>query len=251
MRFSGKRVLVTGGSGEIGARVAGAMRAEGAEVTILDRAPPAEAGLGFFACDLSTADGLEAVACWAAARDWDILVNVAGILHFGPFEAQEPDHLLRTFMVNLVAPTRLAQAVLPGMRSRGWGQIVNIGSVFGAINFAHFATYSASKAGLRGLSQALRRELAGSGVRVTYVAPRAVRTGFNNAQVMAFAKLTKTAMDEPGLVAARIVKAIAERRREIFIGFPEALYVRINAIAPSLIDRALAPADRQVAKLFT
>ncbi len=250
MRFSGKRVLMTGGSGEIGARIAGAMRGEGACVTVLDRAPPADPGLSYFACDLSTAEGLEAVAAWVAQGEWDILVNVAGILHFGPFEAQTPDHLARSFMVNLIAPARLAQAVLPGMRSRRCGQIVNIGSVFGAINFAHFATYSASKAGLRGLSQALRRELSGSGVQVTHIAPRAVRTGFNTAQVMAFAKLTKTAMDEPDVVAARIVKAIAERRGEVFIGFPEALFVRINAIVPSLIDRALAPGDRRVAGLF-
>ena len=76
-------------------------------------------------------------------------------------------------MVNLVAPARLTQAVLPGMKSRGRGQIANVGSIFGSINFAHFATYSSAKAGMRALSQSLRRELAGTGIDVTYVAPRA------------------------------------------------------------------------------
>ncbi len=250
MPFDGKRVLVTGGSGDIGGRVARSIAGQGARVTVLDRQPPPDTSCAFQPCDLSTSEGLDQVVEWAGRSEWDILVNVAGIQHFGTVESQSADHLNRTVSVNLVAPIRLVQAVLPAMRTKRAGQIVNIGSVFGSINFAHFATYSASKAGLRGFSQALRREVAGDGVDVTYIAPRAVRTPFNDAQVMAFAKMTRMSMDDPSRVAQRIVAAIAARRRELYIGFPEALYVRINALVPSLIDRALAVSDRQVAKLF-
>mgnify|MGYP006277445729 CR=1 FL=1 len=85
---------------------------------------------------------------------------------------------------------------------------------------------------------------------MTYVAPRAVKTGFNSAKVLEFAKLTKMAMDEPDQVAARIVDAVAGHRPEIYLGFPEALFVRLNAILPGVVDRALAASDRKVAGLF-
>lgn len=250
MRFENQRILLTGGGGELGSRIAGLLLAEGGRVTVLDRQVPRDAEADFLPCELSTLEGLEAVAAQIQGQPWDRLVNLAGIQHFGPVEAQAPSHLQASYMVNLVAPVRLAQAVLPGMRARRSGQIVNIGSIFGSINFAHFATYSSSKAGLRGFSQALRRELAGSGVDVTYIAPRAVRTAFNSAQVMEFAALTNMALDSPDKVARRIVDAVAARRRDVYLGFPEALFVRLNALAPALVDRALASNDRRVAKLF-
>jgi short-subunit dehydrogenase len=250
MRFKGQRIAVTGGSGELGGRIVRRLLDEGAEVTVVDRQPPAQSGAGYIAGDLSDAASLDATVRTLAAQDWDVLINLAGVQYFGPMEAEPADQLSRTFAVNLLAPIRLAQAVLPRMRARRTGRIVNIGSIFGSINFAHFASYSSSKAGLRGFSQALRRELSGSGVQVTYVAPRAVRTAFNSAKVLEFAALTKMALDDPDTVADRIVDAVAGRRREVYLGFPEALFVRLNAILPALVDRALSSSDRRVAKLF-
>lgn len=250
MRFSGQRIAITGGAGEIGGRIVAQLLGEAAEVTVLDRVAPQDPRAGHIACDLADAEGLETLAAVLAAQSWDILINLAGVQYFGPMEGETPESLRRTLAINLLAPMRLAQAVAPGMRDRGRGQIVNIGSIFGSINFAHFASYSSSKAGLRAFSQALRRELAGSGVDVTYVAPRAVKTGFNSPAVLQFAALTKMAMDEPGAVAGLIVDAVAARRRDVYLGFPEAFFVRLNAIFPALVDRALAADDRRVAQLF-
>ena len=249
MPFSNQEILVTGGSGGLGALICADLKGRGARVTVLDRVAPGE-GFAHIAGDLSTAEGLEAAALAMADRPWDRLINLAGIQHFGPVEAQSPSHLIATYMINLVAPVRLTQAVLPGMKARGRGHIVNIGSIFGSINFAHFATYSSSKAGLRGFSQALRRELSGTGVGVTYVAPRAVRTALNSEKVMAFARLTHMNMDEPAAIAARIMATIQARRPEAYFGFPESLFVRVNALAPGLVDRALAANDRKAAHLF-
>lgn len=249
MRFSGKSILVTGGSGGLGRLIVAELARQGGQVTVMDRVPPA-GGEPFLRQDLASPEGIEAAARAVAAQDWDILVNLAGVQHFGPVEAQSPDHLLASYLVNLVAPVRLAQAALPRMRARGRGQIVNIGSIFGSINFAHFATYSSAKAGLRGFSQALRRELAGSGLQVTYIAPRAVRTPLNSAQVMAFAKLTHMNMDEPAEIARRIVRVIGSGKPEAYFGFPESLFVRINALAPGLVDAALAANDQKAAALF-
>ncbi|WP_293680853.1 SDR family NAD(P)-dependent oxidoreductase [uncultured Phenylobacterium sp.] len=250
MRFEGQRIAVTGGAGEIGGRIVQQLVREGGAVSVLDRQAPSGLQARHIACDLADPAGLEAVAGALAAEPWDVLINLAGVQYFGPAEEETPVSLRRTLAINLLAPMRLAQAVTPGMRARGRGQIVNIGSIFGSINFAHFASYSSSKAGLRAFSQALRRELAGSGVGVTYVAPRAVRTAFNSAKVLEFAALTKMAMDPPDEVAARIVEAVARRRRDVYLGFPEAFFVRLNALFPAVVDRALAPADRRVARLF-
>lgn len=248
--FRGKTILLTGGSGGLGSLISGLLIAEQARVVVLDRAPPASAS-GFLQHDISTAEGIEAAAAEIAGRDWDIVINLAGIQHFGPFERQSPEHLLASYMVNLIAPVRLTQAVLPRMKARGTGQIVNVGSIFGSINFANFVTYSSAKAGLRGFSQALRRELSGSGLDVTYVAPRAVRTALNTPAVMEFAKLTQMNMDPPEQIARRIVEAIRGRKKEVYFGFPESLFVRINALLPRLVDGALAANDRKAARLFT
>jgi len=136
------------------------------------------------------------------------------------------------------------------MKARGRGHIVNIGSVFGSINFAHFVTYSSAKAGLRGFSEGLRREVAGSGIDVTYVAPRAVRTPFNGDDVLRLAAATRMNMDEPEAVAKRILRAISRHEKDVYIGFPESLFVRLNALMPRLVDVALASDDRKARALF-
>jgi len=248
MRFKDRDILVTGGSGALGRRIVEQMKREGGRVSVIARNPVD--GQNTLVGDLSTAEGLEAVASLVAGRPWDLLVNIAGVQHFGPLEQQTPEHLLASYMVNLVAPARLTQAVLPGMKSRSRGQIANVGSIFGSINFAHFATYSSAKAGMRALSQSLRRELAGTGIDVTYVAPRAVATPFNSDRVNEFARLTGMAVDDPDRIARCIVGAIRKNRRDVYLGFPESLFVRVNALAPGLIDGALKSNDLKARALF-
>jgi short-subunit dehydrogenase len=226
------------------------MAKKGARLTIVDRAKelPFEADL--VTGDLSTQEGITAIGKKLDELKPDVLVNLAGIQYFGPIEQQAKDSIQLTYMINLVAPVMLTQAVLPGMRERGKGQIVNIGSIFGSINFAHFATYSSAKAGLKGFSEAIRRELQGSGVGVTYIAPRAVKTPLNSSTVMRFAELTRMAMDDPDYVAQRIVKAIIAGKKDVYFGFPESFFVRLNAILPRLVDGSLVANDKIARNLF-
>ena len=250
MQLKGERVLLTGGAGGLGALVAERIALAGGDLTIVDRAPSSSGRARHIQGDLSTLEGVRAVLDVVAAEPWDVLINLAGVQYFGPFEQQTPESVVLTHMVNLVAPTLLAQAVAPGMRARKRGRIVNIGSIFGSINFAHFVTYSSSKAGLRGMTQALRRELAGSGLTVTYIAPRAVKTPLNTPQVLEFARRTNMHMDEPKKIAKRIVRAIVNCERDVYLGFPESFFVRLNAVAPSIVDGALAANDKRAAELF-
>lgn len=250
MSLDGKSIVLTGGSGALGSLIARNLMESGAEIVVIDRVAPDLSGQTFIEADISSTAGIGRAVAALAQHPVDMLINLAGIQYFGPFERQDDISIESGFFVNLLAPVRLSRAVLPGMLQRGSGHIVNVGSIFGSINFAHFVTYSSAKAGLRGFSEALRRELKGSDIAVTYVAPRAVKTGFNSEKVRAFAAATKMAMDSPADVARKICDSIRARRRDVYLGFPESVFVRVNAIAPRLVDFALAGNDRKARDLF-
>lgn len=261
MDLHNARVMLTGATGGIGQHLAQHLAQRGARIALVGRRPDALAELCktlretgcdalAVAADVSTLQGV-ASAVNQVHRRWggvDVLVNNAGLANFGEFATVDPvalDALLRT---NVVGPMLLTRAVLPGMLQQQCGQIVNVGSIFGSIGFAYFAPYSTSKFAMRGFSEALRRELHGSGVQVTYVAPRATKTPLNSDAVYRMAAAVKMNLDEPENVATRIVGAIEENRKDCYLGFPENLFVRINALLPRLVDAALRKQNRVMRK---
>lgn len=254
MELKNSVVLLTGSAGGIGSALAGQLVAKGARLALLDRdvdelerldkrlrAEFPEAVVRPFAVDLLDREARdEAVkAVQDSMGDIDVLVNCAGVLTFKPFAEENPALLERVIELNLVVPMLLVRAVLPRMLVRGKGRVVNVGSTFGSIGFAWFAAYSASKFGLRGLSEALRREIDGSGVGVTYVAPRAVKTSLNTDSVYRMAKAVGMNMDEPEWVAHRIAQAIERDAKDVYLGFPESLFARLNGLLPRLVDSGL------------
>ena len=250
MSLRNKKVLLTGASSALGQIIANSLVSRGAQVTSLDRS----GGCGQVTNirgDLSTEAGIRAAVDEIRSTDWDILINLAGMQYFGPIEDQAADHTIASYMVNLVAPVRLIQGVLPRMKARKSGQIVNIGSIFASIPFAHFAAYSSAKAGLKGFSEALRREMRDFNLTVTYVAPRAVDSPANSPQIQEFAQLTGMKMDSLEQVAGQIMKAIEQRKKTVYLGMPESLFVRINALFPSLVDSATASNSRTARDIFT
>jgi len=259
MNLSGSRILITGASGGIGRALCLLLAQKGARLLLADRACEAADQLladvraqgcqaDLFHADLLQPDTPEQLAGQAlqAAGGVDVLINLAGIMSFTLFQNETTDSIERLWRVNVIAPMRLTRALLPQMLARNSGRIVNVGSVFGSIGFACFANYSANKFGIRGFSQALRRELDGSGVGVTYVAPRYTKTPINAGAVSQMATELKMNMDEPELVAANIVRAIEQDKKEHYIGFPECLFVRINAVLPGLVDGATKQQNEQM-----
>lgn len=242
--LEGKRVFVTGAAGGIGMPVTRLLRERGAHVTGIDRVPCPTCDVSI-ATDLSDEGALAVLAAQVEADCPDILVNIAGVMRFGLHERQPIEALSLCYRINLLVPAVLARAVAMPMRARGSGQIVNIGSVLGAIPYPWFAAYSSSKAGLAALSQGLRRELLGSGVVVTHINPRAARTAFNNGEVNRFLALTGMKADAPEWVARRIVAAITARKETVSIGVLERIYAALNAISPRLIDTGLASQIRK------
>lgn len=253
MDLQNKRIILTGAAGGLGQILSTILIARGARLCRLIRNPEhddlalayqgnQDTSILTFACDVTQPADLEKVGrhldlAWGGV---DILINLAGVMDFAPFQDQDPDTLHRMIQVNLEAPIQLTRILLPGMLAQGSGWVVNVGSMFGSIGFPFFSTYCATKFALRGYSQALRRELAGSGVGVTYVSPRAVRTPFNPPVVHEMAAIGMMHMDEPEPIAQAIVRALEKERKECYLGFPESLFARINAVFPALVDRALA-----------
>jgi short-subunit dehydrogenase len=253
MDLQDQRVLITGAGGGIGRALVRELAARGARLCALEHSPAAAEALiaeleplGINPLlsygDLTQAETRQA-ALAQVERAWggvDLLINLAGVLDFVRYPEQDPGAISRLIKVNIEVPMLLARAVLPGMLERGHGRIVNVGSMFGSIGFPLFAAYSASKFALRGFSQALRRELEGTGVGVTYVSPRAVKTPLNPPVVHAMAERGLMHMDAPGPVALAIVRAIEHDRKEAYLGLPEGIFARVNGVLPGLVDRALA-----------
>ncbi len=251
MRFEGSKIVLTGGSSVLGRLVAEELLHGGASLRTVGRRNPGLSGARHLGADLASLTDIATLAPHLSEDEPDILVNLAGAQHFGPVERQSAERVHDAYMVNLVAPVMLTQAVLPGMKARRSGHIVNIGSIFGSINYPHFATYSSAKAGLRGFSEALRREVESAGIAVTYIAPRAMKAGFAKGAVLDFVEMARMKMDEPADVARVIVRAIANRRKEVLLGLPERLFVRLNALAPRIVDAALAGQTAKVRRLFS
>lgn len=249
MKLQGKRILLTGAGGGMGRHLCTLLTQRGGRLALVDRDEAAITEVAdslpeetlVLATDITDGTQREAAVqrMHNAFGGIDVLINLAGILEFKRFQDGEAEMLRRILQVNLEAPMQLARIVLPGMVAQGDGRIVNIGSMFGSIGFPGFAAYSATKFALRGFSQALRRELSGSGVGVTYVSPRAVRTPLNPEVVNLMAERGMMHMDDPRWVAERIVQALEKERNEVYLGFPEKLFARINALLPGLVDRGI------------
>ena len=252
MNLENRKVVLTGASGGIGSEIAKRLAVAGADIALLDRdlstlnklaesVRPAAGKIMPVAVDLLNAESREqaldqVIQAWGKV---DILINAAGLISYRPFVEEDPVLLERIIQLNTIVPMLIVRKLLPGMQSAGAGKIVNIGSTFGSIAFAWFSVYSASKYALRGFSESLRWETDGTGVTVSYIAPRAVKTKLNTEAVYQMAEATKMNMDTPEWVARKVRESILKDKKEVYLGFPESLFVRINAVLPRLVDLAL------------
>jgi 3-hydroxybutyrate dehydrogenase len=203
--LTGHVALVTGGGSGIGAAIATALADDGARVAVADIDADAAASVaaGLDGGIARQADVADADACRdlvasvvTETRRIDILVNNAGLQHVSPlvdFPEDRWEHLIR---VMLLGPFHLTKAVLPGMVERGWGRIVNIGSVHSLVASPNKSAYIAAKHGLLGLTRATAVEVAAAGVTVNLVAPTYVRTPLVEGQIEAQATSLGIAVED-------------------------------------------------------
>jgi NAD(P)-dependent dehydrogenase (short-subunit alcohol dehydrogenase family) len=192
LSFSNQRCFITGAASGIGRAMALALAREGALLFLTDVNGPALARVVDEVRALSgrvSAHQVLDVSSYPAVRRWadelqasfgsmDVVMNIAGISIWGAIENLEPEHWRRTIDVNLMGPIHVLQCLVPPMIEAGrGGHIVNVSSAAGLFGLPWHVAYSASKFGLRGVSEVLRHDLRRHGIGVSLVCPGGVDTG--------------------------------------------------------------------------
>ena len=257
LSLAGRVVLITGAGSGIGRATAIAAAARGARPVLVGRreaplqdtlaALPSVAGGALpagwvFACDITDAPQRHALIDAIAGREGklDILINNAGAFHYGPLANMSDTAIAETFAVNLVAPVALIRDSLALLGRAARPVIVNVGSVNGDLPDPEFSAYSAAKFGLRGLSDALRLELAPEGIHLCYVAPRATDTeppGATPQGDEGMAGDVNAALDQPEIVAEMLWGAVERGARSAYRGRAERCRILMRRLWPALYDR--------------
>lgn len=246
-----KTVVITGAGTGIGRALAIEAAHKGFDVILAGRSENSlqqtlaacdGGNVRYVIADVTSPQGREAIRSTVVNGSLDILINNAGVLNVGHLSDMTDADLERMVSTNLVAPMALTRDLLPALRCAK-GRIVNIGSVFGDIAYPFFASYSATKFGLRGFSDAMRRELSGTGTGVTYIAPRATHTAAESAFSALIEPLDMT-LDSAEVVAAQAWDAILKGKRESFPKGKERIFVKVQRLFPWLIDLSVGAQAR-------
>ena len=240
-------MLVTGASRGIGAAIARAFAQRGATLGLLarKREPLDElasqlAGEGHVSL---VADVAEAESVAAAVREFghvDVVVANAGITHYRPFAQLPLDEARHMNDVNWLGTIYTVWAALPGMIERGRGHIVVVSSGGGVRGFPSAAVYNGTKAAQRGFAEALRHELAGTGVSVTTVYPGEIATSLHDHELDHMPDWYRMDRRAPaGPLGEQVVEAVENDQRELFYP-PLVRMLRVaNGISPRLGDLVL------------
>ncbi len=248
MLLADKRILVTGATGGIGTALCQQLEKIGVQLLLSSNSEESlnvlisklDKSHDSVVSDISTPEGrLEIVKKCQLDDGIDGMINLAGIMDFSLFENQGAEIIEKTFQVNTLAPVELTNLLLPILKQKPEAVILNVGSTFGSIGHPGFSVYCASKAAIKTFSEALARELADSSINVSYVAPRATSTNFNSDKVNALNTALGNKADSPDHVAAQIINVLETGQHAKYLGWPEKLFVRINALMPGVVSKAL------------
>uniref|UniRef100_C6E8R7 Short-chain dehydrogenase/reductase SDR n=1 Tax=Geobacter sp. (strain M21) TaxID=443144 RepID=C6E8R7_GEOSM len=258
MDFSGRSVVISGGSRGLGLELARQLGREGAKLVLLARnqeelerarAELAQAGADVLTlpCDVGSHQQVEeAVTAILELRGTiDVLINVAGVIQVAPFENLEFKDFQESVDVHAWGPYHLMRAVVPQMQRRRTGRIVNISSIGGLVAVPHLLAYTMGKFALTGLSDGFRAELAKDGIYVTTVAPGLMRTGSHvNAQFkgqyrkeyawFAISGANPMLSTAAPAAAKRIVEGCRYGEARVIINWPARLLHAANALFPGL-----------------
>jgi NAD(P)-dependent dehydrogenase (short-subunit alcohol dehydrogenase family) len=268
MRLSGKTVLITGGSRGLGLLLAQEFASRGARVAIcardqeeLDRAAQQLRRITdkvlTIVADVSMAGEAE-LAVEKVHREFgsiDVLVNNAGIISVGPMEVMTTDDYRNSLETHFWGPYFMTRSVLPEMKHRRRGRIVNISSIGGKISVPHLLPYSVGKFALTGFSEGLRAELLKDNIYVTTVCPGLMRTGSpgnaffkgnNEAEYAWFsisAALPLTSMGAKRAARA-IVNACQQGDAEVVLSAPAKLAATVHGLFPGMTGDLLSIVNR-------
>jgi len=239
-----RTVLITGAASGIGLAMARAFAREGARVVLHDLKDASklaeELGGVFLQADLSDPQAVEALGQRAAELGVDVLVNNAGFQHIDPVEEFPLETWQKMIQVMLTAPFQLIKALLPGMKARGWGRILNVASVHGLVASPYKSAYISAKHGLIGLTKTVALEAGPFGVTVNAIAPAYVRTPLVEGQI---ADQARTLGISPEEVAEKVFLAQAAIKRLIEPEEVAELALFLASDKASAITGAVFPID--------
>ena len=218
-----KVILVTGASSGLGKSIATHLAAQGYRVFGTSRKAQSDTGqISMLSLDVTDDESIRRAVAQVIAQAGriDVLINNAGSGLCGAIEDTELDEARWQMDTNFFGPFRLIKAVLPHMRQQGNGRIITVSSLAGLAALPYQAFYSASKFAIEGLNEALRLELAGSGIDATLINPGDFKTGFTAARV--FARAART-----GQQAEQLAKTLRIYERDELHGADPALVARL------------------------
>ena len=266
--FRGRHVLITNGTRGLGLAIAREFAAEGARLTIcardaaeVEQARQELAHLGAqvqaFVADMRNAAQVRRLVrdATTSAGPVDVLVNHAGVVDVGSYDAMTVPDYDRAMRVHFWGPLYAIQAVVPAMRARQSGRIVNIASIGGKVSVPNLLPYSASKFAFVGLSEGLRTELARDNVLVTTVCPGLVRSGVRRRRsgigqrAPSYAIPTASSSMSSRSVAVaqaarRIVDACRFGESEVIVGAAARAAAWVHGLCPGLTSEALGALTR-------
>lgn len=249
MTVRGKVVLLTGASRGIGNACIDAFGRRGALLSLGARSHIGLPELLSTECDLTRAVDREMLVRRTMERYGriDILVNNAGSGVYGPTESADLSEVLDLFQLNLFAAVAMIQLVLPLMRVRGLGHVVNVSSIAAEIALPWMTMYSASKAALSSVSSGLRRELQGTGIRVTDVLPGYVTTSFQGSAIgkppEGVLKFRSRAIS-PERCAEAIVRGVERDARTVVTPASGWVAILAERLVPWVVDSPLSKMNR-------
>ncbi|AEF56461.1 SDR family oxidoreductase [Marinomonas posidonica] len=252
MKIQDSHFILTGASGGIGRAIAMQLASAGASLTLVGRRlEPLETLLQslnhqenhrVLVADIASAEGIATITDYARQaiveqRRINGLINNAGCNDFALLSSKQPHQIEQEIRLNLLAPIMLCQSLVDLLSQPG--VILNIGSTFGSIGYPGYTTYCAAKAGLHRFTEALDRELNGSGIRALYLAPRATDTALNSHAVNQLNHQLGNAIDSPEYVAKHVQAVLEKEISAKWIGWPEKLFARINQIFPNMVSTGI------------
>ena len=243
----GTRVLVTGASRGIGAATARAFAERSCTLGLVARGREGVEELAAslpggphvaIAADVSDADAMaDAVEGFGPV---DVLVANAGLTHYMPFAEQPLEQVREMNDVNWLGTLYTVRAALPGMLARRRGHVVIVSSGGGVRGFPGAAVYNGTKAAQRGFAEALRHELAGTGVSVTTVYPGEIETSLHDHEWQRMpAWYHRDRRSPPGPLGELVVEAVEKDERELFHPPAVRMLRIVNGLSPSLADLML------------
>ncbi|GAB6260013.1 SDR family oxidoreductase [Photobacterium sp. R1] len=264
MDINDKYLVLTGACGGIGSEIASVLAHAGANLILVGRnlsklkalqlSLPRETAHKTLVADLNTTAGVNAVH--DSCQQWKSeglaihgLINNAGSNQFSSLSQRDAGSISEEIQLNLTVPILLSQQAIQWLAHPGL--ILNVGSTFSAIGYPGYTTYCAGKAGLHRFSEALDRELDGTGIRVLYLAPRATDTALNSTHVNELNQHLGNQVDHPKWVAEQLLLSLQQETPVRWLGWPEKLWVRVNQLLPATVAGSIRKQSATIRQFLT